>query len=97
LSHKRKIEQQKQLASPIANGYRTSSNLPLISPVTKKPKLDYSYSASPPPLPDLSDPEDDPASDIPRVIDLSSSNSDTNRADDEMSIARILAASLQNV
>jgi len=96
LSHKRKIEQQQQLTSPIASGYRTSSNLPLISPVTKKPRLDYSYSASPPPLPDLSDPEDDPTNDIPRVIDLSSS-SDTNRADDEMSIARILAASLQNV
>ena len=95
MSHKRKIEQQQQLASPIANGYQTSSNLPLISPVTKKPRLDYSYSASPPPLPDLSDPEDDPTDDIPRVIDLSS-NSD-NRADDEMSIARILAASLQNV
>ena len=95
MSHKRKIEQQQQLTSPIAS-YRTSSNLPLISPVTKKPRLDYSYSASPPPLPDLYDPEDDPTNDIPRVIDLSSS-SDTNRADDEMSIARILAASLQNV
>ena len=93
-SHKRKIEQQQQLASPIASGYRISSNLPLISPATKKPKLGYSCSASPPPLPDLSDPEDDPA--IPRVIDLSS-NSDTIRADDEMSIARILAASFQNV